>query len=164
MLNKTVQDAINEQIKHEFFSAYLYLSMAAYCEAANLPGAARWMRVQSQEEWSHALKLFAYINDRGGRVMLQAIEQPPVEFQSLLDVFQQALDHERKVSVQINRLYEVSLKHNDYPTQAFLQWFVTEQVEEEKNAGQIIEQLKLAGTSGAALLMLDNVLGARGSG
>src|SRR3954471_6764673 len=155
MLNKTVQDAINEQIKHEFFSAYLYLSMAAYCETANLPGAAHWMRLQSQEEWGHALKLFDFVQDRGGRVVLQAIAQPPVEFESPLDVFQQALDHERKVSALINKLYEVALKEGDYPTQAFLQWFITEQVEEEKNADQIVEQLKLAGGQGAALLMLD---------
>jgi ferritin len=161
MLNKTVQDAINEQVKHEFFSAYLYLSMAAYCEAANLPGAAHWMRMQSQEEWGHALNFFDFVNDRSGRVVLQALAQPPVEFQSLLDVFQQALEHERKVSAQITKLYEVALKEGDYATQAFLQWFINEQVEEEKNADQIVQQLKLAGGQGAALLMLDNVLAAR---
>jgi ferritin len=161
MLNKIVQDAINDQIKHEFFSAYLYLSMAAYCEAANLPGAAHWMRMQSQEEWGHALKFFDFVNDRGGRVVLQPIAQPPVEFQSLLDVFQQALEHERTVSALINKLYEVALKEGDYPTQTFLPWFITEQVEEEKNADQIVEQLRLAGGQGAALLMLDNQLAVR---
>jgi len=161
MLNKTVQDAINEQIKHEFFSAHLYLSMAAYCDAINLPGAAHWMRLQSQEERAHAMKFFDFVRDRSGRVLLRAIEQPPVEFQSPLDVFQQALEHEREVSALINKLYEIALKEADYPTQAFLQWFITEQVEEEKNAEQIIQQLKMVGDSSAALLMLDRDLGAR---
>jgi ferritin len=161
MLNKTVQDAINEQIKHEFFSAHLYLSMAAYCDAINLPGAAHWMRLQSQEERAHAMKFFDFVRDRSGRVLLRAIEQPPVEFQSPLDVFQQALEHEREVSALINKLYEIALKEADYPTQAFLQWFITEQVEEEKNAEQIIQQLKMVGDSSATLLMLDRELGAR---
>jgi len=164
MLNKGVQDAINEQIKNELYSAYLYLSMSAYCEAVNLPGFAHWMRLQSQEEVSHAMKYFEFINDRGGRVVLQAIDQPPIEFQSPLDVFQQTLEHERKVTAMIHRLYELAVKENDYATQAQLQWFITEQVEEEKRASEIVERLKMIGDQGPALLMLDRQLGERGSG
>ena len=161
MLSKTIQDALNQQIKHEFYSSYLYLSMSAYFEASNLPGFARWMRIQSQEEHEHAMKFFDFVNDRGGSVELQALDQPPGEFQSPLDVFQQALEHERKVTGLINRLYELAVKEGDYATQVRMQWFVTEQVEEEKNAGQIVEQLKMTGGQPAALLLLDNVLGGR---
>ena len=161
MLNKTVQDAINEQIKHEFYSAYLYLSMSAYCETINLPGFARWMRVQHLEELAHAMKFFDFVNDREGSVELEAIEQPPSEFQSPLDIFQQALEHERKISGLIHRLYELAVREKDYPTQALLQWFITEQVEEEKNAGQIVEQLKMTGGEPSSLLQLDRELAGR---
>ena len=163
MLNKTVQDAINEQIKHEFYSAYLYLAMSAYCETINLPGFARWMRLQHQEELAHAMKFFDFVNDREGSVELQAIDQPPGEFQSPLDIFQQALEHERKISGLIYRLYELAVKEKDYPTQTLLQWFITEQVEEEKSASQVVEQLKMIGGDGGALLLLDRELGARGA-
>lgn len=161
MLSKAVYDALNEQIKHEFASAHLYLSMSAYFEALNLPGFARWMRVQYQEEVSHALKFFDFINDRGGRVLLRAIDQPDVEFQSPLDVFTRALDNERNVSALINRIYDLAAQENDYPTQVMLHWFIMEQVEEEKSVSLIIEQLKLSGGQGTALLMLDRQLGAR---
>lgn len=161
MLSKAVQDAINEQINSEFYSAYLYLSMASYFEAANLRGSAHWMRVQSQEEWSHAMKLFDYVNDQNGRVVLQGIEQPPAEFTSSLDVFQQTLDHERKVTAMINRVYDLAAKENDRATQVALQWFITEQVQEEKAATMIVEQLDLIGESTVGLLMLDSQLGQR---
>lgn len=161
MLSKVMQDALNEQIKHEFYSSYLYLAMSAYFESNSMPGFARWMRVQSEEENAHAMRLFDFINDRGGSVELQAIEQPPGEFKAPLDAFQQALEHERKISALIHQLYELAVKEKDYPAQVHLQWFVDEQVEEEKNASQIVEQLKLAGNDGAALLMLDTALGAR---
>jgi ferritin len=163
MFNKAVQNAINEQIKHEFYSAYLYLAMSGYCETINLPGFAHWMRVQYQEELVHALKFFDFVNDREGSVELQAIEQPPSEFQSPLDVFQQSLEHERKISSLIHKLYELAVKEKDYPTQTLLQWFITEQVEEEKSASQVVEQLKMIGNDGGALLLLDRELGARGS-
>jgi ferritin len=162
MLSKVVQDTINEQIKNELYSAYLYLSMSAYCEAANLRGCAHWMRVQSQEEVSHAMKFFEFVFDRGGRVVLQAIDQPPVDFKSSLDLFQQTLQHEQKVTAMINHIYELAVKENDYATQTFVQWFITEQVEEEKNASQILEQLKAIGDQPAALFMLDGYLGKRG--
>lgn len=163
MFNKKLQDAINDQIKHELYSAYLYLSMSAHFEAVNLPGFARWMRLQSQEESSHAMKLFDFIHERGGRVVLQAIAQPPGDFKSPLDVFQQALEHEQKVTGMIHRLYELAGKENDYATQVMLQWFITEQVEEEKTAGDIVEQLKMIGEQPAGVFMLDRQLGARGA-
>jgi ferritin len=162
MLSKVVQDTINDQIKNELYSAYLYLSMSAYFEGANLPGCAHWMRVQSQEEVSHAMKFFEFVFDRGGRVMLQAIDQPPVDFKSPLDIFQQGLQHEQKVTAMINHIYELAVKENDYATQTFVQWFITEQVEEEKNATQIVDQLKAVGDQPAALFMLDGHLGKRG--
>ena len=161
MLSQTVQDAINEQVKNEFFSAYLYLSMSSYFESLNLPGFAHWMRTQYQEEVVHALKLFDFVNDREGRALLKAISQPPSEFQSPLDAFQQALEHEREVTQMINNLYALALKENDYATQVLLQWFISEQVEEEKNASNIVEQLKMIGNNGSALLILDRELGAR---
>jgi ferritin len=162
MLSKVVQDTINDQIKNELYSAYMYLSMSAYFEGANLLGCAHWMRVQSQEEVSHAMKFFEFVFDRGGRVVLQAIDQPPVDFKSPLDIFQQTLQHEQKVTALINHIYELAVKETDYATQTFVQWFITEQVEEEKNASQILDQLKAIGDQPAALFMLDGYLGKRG--
>jgi ferritin len=162
MLSKALEGAINDQIRDELYSSYLYLSMSAYFEASNMPGSARWMRLQSEEEVSHAMKLFDYMNDRGSRVVLQGIEQPPAEFASTLDIFEKALAHEQKVTGLINSIYELAVKENDYPTQVELQWFITEQVEEEKSASDIVEQLKLVGDHGPSLIMLDRALGARG--
>lgn len=164
MLSKPMQDALNQQINAEISSAYLYLAMSAYCAASNRPGSAHWMRVQWQEELGHALKLFEHINDRGGRAVLKAVPQPPTEFKSLLDVFKQVLDHEKEVSAMIHRLYETAVKENDYPAQVMLQWFITEQVEEEKTATEVVEQLKMIGDQGAAVIMLDRHLGMRKSG
>jgi ferritin len=161
MLSTSLEQAINDQIKNELFSGYLYLSMSAYLEANNMPGSARWMRLQSQEEVSHAMKLFDYLNDRGNQVVLQAIDQPASEFESVLDIFEKALAHEQKVTALINGLYELAVEENDYPTQIELQWFITEQVEEEKSAGEIVEQLKVIGDHGPSLIMLDRQLGAR---
>lgn len=162
MLKQSVQDAINEQIKNELYSAYVYLSVSAYFDTINLMGFSNWMRMQSREEVSHAMKLFDYIIDRGGRVALQAIDKPPVDFKSPVDVMQQALDHERRVTGMIEGLYELAVKESDYATQAQLQWFITEQVEEEKNASTILEQLRMIGDNRSALLMLDMDLGKRG--
>jgi ferritin len=164
MLSKAMQDAINQQINAEISSAYLYLSMSAYCAANNRPGSAHWMRMQWQEELSHAMKLYDHVNDRGGRAVFLAVAQPPAEFKSLLEVFQQVLEHERGVSAKIHRLYEAAVKENDYPTQIMLQWFISEQVEEEKTASEIIEQLKMIGDQGAAVIMLDRHLAMRGGG
>jgi ferritin len=161
MLGKAVQDAINEQIKNELYSAYQYLSMAAYCESVNLPGFAQWMRAQSQEETEHAMKFYDFILDRNGRVVLQAIEAPVVEFGSPLEVFEQALEHEQKVTAMINELYGLAVRENDYASQTFLQWFVTEQVEEEKIAGDVVESLRMVGDKSEALFLLDRELGRR---
>src|SRR3954453_2295476 len=161
MLKQTIQDAINEQIKNELFSAYVYLSMSAYCQSINLPGFANWTRVQSQEEVGHAMRLFDYVIDRGGRVSLAAIDKPPVDFKSPLDLAEGTLEHERRVTGMINNLYELAVRESDYATQAQLQWFVTEQVEEEKSASAILEQLKMVGDNRTALLMMDVELGKR---
>lgn len=161
MLSQTLQDALNRQIRIELYSAYVYLSMSAYCEANHLPGIAHWMRMQWQEELNHALKFYDFINDRGGRVVLEALDQPPAEFESPLAVFEKALAHERSVSASIHQIYDLAVKESDYPTQVFLNWFVAEQVEEEKSTGDIVELLKLGGSAGPALIMLDRQLGAR---
>jgi ferritin len=161
MLSKGVQDAINAQIHHEFHSAYLYLSMSAYMENANFKGFAHWMRVQAKEEVNHAMKLFDYVNDRNGRVTLRTLEQPPENFASVVATFEQALEHERKVTQMIHDLYGLAARENDYATQMALQWFITEQVEEEANATAVVDRLKIAGSDGAALLLLDRELGAR---
>jgi ferritin len=164
MLSKSMQDAINEQIKNEFASAYLYLAMSAHFYAANLPGFAHWMREQHQEELTHAMKFFDYVYDRGGNVTIAGIDKPAANFTTSLDVFQRYLEHERQVTAMINKLYELATKENDYATQIMLHWFVNEQVEEEKVGMDIVEQLKLVGDNKTALLMLDRQLGARGAG
>ena len=164
MLSKTVQDAINDQIGKEFYSAYIYLQMSAYFQSTNLPGCAHWMRMQYQEEMLHALKLYDYVHEREGRVTLQAIPQPRGDFKSPLDVFEQSLGHEREVTAMINKLYALTQKENDYPTTIQLQWFITEQVEEEKDAGAIVEQLKMVGDNKMGMIMLDRQLGARAAG
>ena len=161
VLGKAVEDAMNEQIKNEFFSAYQYLSMAAYCESENLPGFAQWMRAQAQEETEHAMKIYNFILDRNGRVVLRGIEEPVVDFGSPLEVFEQALEHEQKVTAMINDLYGLAVGENDYASQTFLQWFVTEQVEEEKNAGDVVDTLKMIGDKSEALFLLDRELGQR---
>jgi ferritin len=163
MINKTVQDAINEQIKNELYSAYLYLSMAAYFESLTLPGFANWMKVQASEEQEHAMKFFNYVFERGGRVQLKAIDQPPSEWKTPLEVFEQVLEHEQKVTSMIHNLYSLALKENDYASQIMLQWFITEQVEEELNATTIVDQLKMIGAHDTAVLMLDHDLGKRSS-
>ena len=155
MISKNLQSAINTQIRNEYYSSYLYLSMAAYCESINFSGFSSWLRKQSEEELTHALRLFDYIIDRDGRVVLDTIDQPPSEFGSLLEMFQQVLDHEKEVTSMINSLYELAVSENDHATAVELQWFINEQVEEEKSAGDIVENIKLAGKNSAALLMLD---------
>ncbi len=161
MINHTIQDALNEHIKHELESAYLYLSMAAYFESVNLQGFAHWMRLQHQEETAHGMKLFNYLQDRGGRVRLQAIEQPKTDFSSSLEVFEQALKHEQKVTALINGLYDLAIRENDHATQIHLQWFITEQVEEEKNAQDVVDKLKMAADHPGALFLLDQQLASR---
>ncbi|MEE9215179.1 MAG: ferritin [Thermodesulfobacteriota bacterium] len=161
MLSKEVEKAINNQIKNEYYSSYIYLSMAAYCESINMQGFAKWMRTQSNEEMKHAMRLFDYVIDRDGRVVLQSIPKPPLDFESLAKIFQQVLDHEREVTSMINKLYELAINDNDHATSVELQWFISEQVEEEKSAKDILEKLKLAGDDPSALLILDHQLSER---
>jgi len=144
-LSNTLQSALNDQIQKEYYSSYLYLAMSAYLESQNLPGAAKWTRIQSQEELGHALKLFDHVVDRGGRVTLAAIQQPPQAYGTALELFQQVLTHEEHVTASVHKLHAAALKEQDFPAQVMLQWFVTEQVEEEKNASQVVEQLKAVG-------------------
>jgi ferritin len=162
MISKVMQDAINDQINKELYSSYLYLSMAAYFEDKNLSGFAHWMRVQEAEERAHAMKLYDFIVERGGRVMLKAIDAPKTEWKSTLEVAEEVAAHEAKVTASIYALYETALKEKDYPAQIMLQWFITEQVEEEKNAGDIVANLKLIEERGTAVLMLDHRLAKRG--
>ena len=162
-LSKKMQNALNDQIQREFHSAYLYLSMSAYCSAENLPGFAKWMRLQAQEEVGHAMRICDYLDDRSSRVVLQAVEQPPSQFKSPLDVVQGVKKHEEAVTASINKLYAMAQAENDYATQTFLHWFITEQVEEEKSTTQLAERLKMAGDNKSAMLLLDKEVGARSS-
>ncbi len=163
MISRAMQDAINKQIRDELYSAYLYLSMAAYFEDTSLPGFASWMRMQSQEEVSHAMKLFDFVNERGGRVTLHAIDQPPLEFESPQAVFEATYEHEQKVTGLIHDLYELALEEKDYPAQVMLHWFIDEQVEEEDGVSAILDVLERVGDKGQGLLMLDRELGQRGA-
>ncbi|MGD8727948.1 MAG: ferritin [Gemmatimonadales bacterium] len=161
MSAKTVVKAVNDQIGMEFHSAFIYLSMSAYFESINLPGMAKWMRMQYEEEVAHALRFFDFLIEAGDDVELKAISKPTAAFDGALDVFKKALAHEKKVTASINKIYEIAVKAKDYPAQIMLQWFINEQVEEERTAGDIVAKLELIGKDGPALLMLDGELGAR---
>jgi ferritin len=161
MLSKKMQDAINEQINKELYSAYLYLSMGAWAETQNLPGFAHWMHEQFEEETAHALRFFDHIVDRGGRVTLKAIDAPELEWKSPLAMFEQVLKHEQFVTSLIHNLYALAAKENDYPSQVLLQWYIGEQVEEEKHATYIVDTLKTVGEKGHALVMMDRELAKR---
>ena len=164
MIIQMLQDALNEQIRNEMYSSFVYLSMSAHFESENLPGLSAWMRAQAGEEHGHAMKLFDHILDRGGRVKMPGIQQPPVQFTTPATVFEQALLHERAVTKNIHDLYAMALDEKDYPARVFLDWFVNEQVEEEKTAELIAEQLKMIGDDRSALLQLDRELGQRKGG
>ena len=161
-MNKKVLDAINEQIKNELFSGYLYLSMSAWFETQNLPGMAKWMRAQAREEQEHAMKFFDFITQRGGKVELKAIDQPQIEYDSALQIFKMSLAHEKYITGLIDQLYELALAEKDYPAQILLQWYIKEQVEEEDNVGKAVEMLKAIEGKSYQLLMLDGKFGARG--
>ena len=162
-MNDEVRKAINEQINRELYAAYLYLSMSAHFEAEALEGFAHWMRLQAQEEQGHAMRLFNYLLERGARVELGTIQAPPTSYGSPLSIAEQALEHERKVSEQINRIYALAAQHHDFATQVQLQWFLTEQVEEENSGQTMVERLRMAGDNRAALLILDREVAARSS-
>jgi ferritin len=161
MLNTNIQDALNSQINAELYSSYLYLSMSAYFDSQNLTGMANWMRIQAQEELTHAMKFFDFVNERDGIVVLTQVGAPKTEWTSPLDVFEDVLAHEKKVTGLINELVDLSLTEKDHAANIFLQWFVTEQVEEEANASTIVDKLKLIGDTPVALYMLDGELGQR---
>ena len=160
-MDKKLQKAFNDQIKHELYSAYIYLAMAAYFATKNLPGFAHWMKIQYKEEVAHAMKIFEFLNDRGQKILLQAIPQPTSEFSSSLEVFEETLKHEQKVTSLISALYELAKEVNDHASVVFLQWFVSEQVEEEKNVIEIIQTLKMIKSEGAPQIMLDRELAKR---
>lgn len=161
MINQRVADAINAQINAEMYSAYLYLSMSAYFEEENLAGFANWMRIQFEEEQFHAMKFFNYLSERGGRVELEAIEKPKVSWDSIIEVFEETLEHERHVTSLINNLMDIAIEERDHATSSFLQWYIDEQVEEEAAAEGILTQLKFIGGQGNAVLMLDREMAAR---
>ncbi len=160
-MDKKLNEIINDQIKNELYSAYLYLAMAAYFESKNFAGFAHWMKVQAKEEYGHAMKFYDYVFDTNGRVVLQGIPQPPTDFASAMDVFEKTLAHEKEVTKSINNIYEQAIELNDNATTIFLQWFITEQVEEEKNATVIIETLKMIKPDSAAMIMYDHQLSKR---
>ena len=161
MLSERLQNALNEQVNNELFAAYQYLAMAEYFAARNLDGFSHWMRLQREEEIGHAMKIFDFVIDRDARVKLTPIAAPDAEFTSPLDVLKKALEHERSVTEKINAVYETAKSESDYPTEALMQWFVLEQVEEEASALKLVERLEMAGDDKAALLILDREVGQR---
>lgn len=162
MLNKKVEAAMNDQLQNELQSAYVYLGMSAYCESQSLPGMATWLRNQFEEEQLHAMKFYNFILDREGQVTLKQLDAAPTDYGSPLQVFETALEHEKKVTADINDLYDLANKEHDFASQAWLDWFAQEQVEEEKTVGQIVDDLKRV-SNGNGLYMLDRELGSRGA-
>ncbi|MFP4105727.1 MAG: ferritin [Phycisphaerae bacterium] len=161
MINENVEQAMNKQINAELYSAYLYQSMAAYFESEDLDGFSAWMKVQAMEETTHAQKFFDFINERGGRVKLTAIEAPKTDWNSPLEAFQDAYEHETKVTALIDDLVKTAREANDNASEIFLQWFVTEQVEEEASADEVVQKLKWVQDSPHAVYMLNQELGNR---
>lgn len=161
MISEKMRNVINEQINKELFSSYLYLSMSAYFENKNLKGFAHWTRVQALEESTHALKFYDYLNGRGGRVELTQIQAPKTQWSSILEIFEEIYDHEQKVTASVNNVAYVAFEERDFAAQAYIQWFVNEQVEEESNVAGIIEQLKLIGDNSSGIFMIDKDLAAR---
>ncbi len=160
-LSPVLCDALNEQIKNEISSAYLYLSMSTACAARSLNGAAHWLRRQWDEVLSHATKLIDYMDERGVQSSFHPIPAPNFEFSGLLSLFEQALEHEQQVTLSINGLMEKAIAEQDHAAQIFLSWFVTEQIEEENSTEEVVEMLRLAGDDGSALLIIDQRLGSR---
>jgi ferritin len=161
MLSPKLQDAFNEQINRELYSEYLYLSMAAYCYEMDLDGFANFFMVQTQEEHFHAIKMFNFVTDCGGRVLLKKLDGPPVEFKSVKELFEKTLEHEKFVTKSINELMDVAVKEKDHASASFLKWYVDEQVEEETTDHKILSKIKLVEGNGYGLLMIDQELAAR---
>jgi ferritin len=164
MLKSNVQDALNNQVHAEIASSYLYLSMAAHFESRNFHGMAQWMHVQAREEWGHAMKIFQHLVDRGGQVVLQQIEAPKAQWGSVLEVFEDSYRHECQVTGRIHGLVKLATTESDFASLAFLQWFVSEQVEEEAQTQLIVEKLKMMGDGNIGLFILDGELGKRAAG
>ena len=160
-MDKQLEKLYQDQIKNEWYSAYLYLSMAAYFESINLEGFAHWMYTQAKEEQEHGKKMFDFLIDRGVKVVLQAIAQPPADFASPTEVFEKSYEHEQKVTALINGIADMADKVNDHPSKVFIQWFITEQVEEEKNASRIVDLLKKIPANSAGIYQLDHRLSKR---
>lgn len=161
MITKKMETALNGQINKEFYSAYLYLSMSAYCNKLGMPGCEHWFRIQYDEEVIHMTKMFDYVMQHGGEAHLMKIDEPPADFESILGAFAASLKHEQFVTKSINELLDVAVSERDHATQVFLQWFITEQVEEEANVKEIVDRLKMIGDNGAALMMIDDKLAQR---
>lgn len=161
MISQKMQDAVNRQIQAEMYSSNLYLAMAAWCASLNMNGFAHWLRIQSTEESGHAQKLVGYLQDRGGRVLIGAIEAPPAEYKSPLDVFEQTLAHEQHVTSMVHALYELALAEKDYASQVLLHWYISEQVEEEARVTTCVEKLRMIGESSNAVWWIDKELGKR---
>ena len=161
MISTKMQKVLNDQINEEMFSSYLYLSMAAHFEAKNLKGFGNWFRIQSQEETTHAMKFYNFVLQKGGKVTLKQIAAPKTEWKTISEAFSDTLKHEQKITGLINKLVEVAMVEKDYATNTFLQWFVTEQVEEEANVEDLIQKLEMIGDNKSGLYMLDNELGQR---
>jgi len=161
MISKKMEKALNEQVNAELYSAYLYLSMEAYFKSLNLNGFATWMRVQTQEEIAHAMKIYGFIDERGGRITLKAIDGPQTKWDSPLALFKDVYIHVQKVTGLINNLVNLAIEEKDHATNTFLQWFVNEQVEEEASADQVVQQLKMMEKAPGGMFMLDRELGQR---
>ncbi len=161
MITKAVEEALNKQVNREFYSAYLYLAMSSYFESENLGGFAHWMRVQSGEECAHAMRIFKYISERGGRAELLAIEAPKTKWASVGKVFEEVYAHEQKVTALINTLVELTIREKDHATFEMLQWFVKEQVEEEKQASDVLAQIRMVGDTPGHLIYIDRHVGKR---
>lgn len=163
MISNKIQNAINKQINNEIYSAYLYLAMSAEATSKGLKGTGIWFQVQYQEETGHALKFYKYLLEQGAEVELEAIAKPKIGFKSLLEMFEATIKHERSITKCINELMDLAVAEKDYATQILLQWYVSEQVEEEANDNEIVGMLKMAGNSTGTLLMIDKQLGKRGA-
>ena len=161
MLSKKMLDALNNHLNEEFYSSYLYLSMAAYFEDRNLNGFANWFKLQAQEEWAHGMKFYDFINQTGGKVTLKAIKAPKTTWKSILDVFKETLSHEKHITGLINKIVGQAMQAKDYATNNFLQWFVNEQVEEEATVEEILNKIEMIGDAKSGLFMLDRELGFR---
>lgn len=158
MLTKKLQDALNEQINREFFAEYLYLSMSAYLESIEMEGFANYFNVQAQEEHFHAMKMFNFVHDKGGRVILKSLKEPKSDYTSVINVIEESLKHEKYVTKSINELMDTAIKENDHSVKSFLQWYIDEQVEEEATITKLLAKLKLIKGEGLGLLTLDSNL------